>query len=119
MKQRINLFLAVILSFGFSSHLFAQVTGVNYQIRYDTVECRYDAYVIINEGSSTGGLSIQANAQFSLVVRPGDIVTIVDNHNPLALNGTGPAQWTSQNNLTSAAFNSNPANAPNLSLIHI
>lgn len=99
----------------FSTQLFSQVTGVNYQIRYDTAECRYDAYVIVNSGSANiPAFRIQANAQFSVVVRPGDVVSVVESHNPQALNGTGPAQWTVQNALTAAAFNSNPSNAPNM-----
>ena len=84
--------------FLFMGDLSAQVTGVNYQLRYDTDSCRYDALLIINAGSaSTVAERIQFNSQYSIVVPTGSVVDIEERFFPLennqAYTGTDPNQW--------------------------
>jgi uncharacterized protein YjdB len=95
MKTRIFLFAASLCCFFLTQSLDAQVTSVNYQVKYDTSECRYDAYIIINSGSATTvGQRTQASAQFSLVIPTGRTISIVESHNPLsALDNVTPINW--------------------------
>jgi uncharacterized protein YjdB len=76
----------------------AQVTGVNYQLKYDTVDCRYDAFLIINAGdASTISERVQFNSQFSVIVPTGTTVTVDTSYMPLLDNstytGTVPIEW--------------------------
>ncbi|MFZ1705261.1 MAG: Ig-like domain-containing protein [Saprospiraceae bacterium] len=99
MKTRIFSIVAVLCSFFLTQQVQAQVTSVNYQLKYDTDSCRYDAYIIINAGSaSTVARRTQTNAQYSIVVPTGTSITVSESYMPLQNNqtytGTVPAAWT-------------------------
>ncbi|MFZ1705262.1 MAG: SdrD B-like domain-containing protein [Saprospiraceae bacterium] len=77
---------------------FAQITTLDYQIRYNTTTCRWDCYIIINGGSATTAVHrAQSNAQYSIVVPTGSTVTIAQNFMPIQNNqtymGTTPMIW--------------------------
>ncbi len=111
MKLRISLTLLISGLIAMINLSNAQVTGVDYQLRYDTVECRYDAYLVINSGTTTSLFSrIQASAQFSIVVPPGTMLSNpVVNHQPKTSGGSGPpAMWVTQNILLAATYNASP-----------
>ena len=80
--------------------LSAQVTSVDYQIKYNTDDCVWDFYIIIQEGSATTvPQRAQFNSQLSFVVPTGTAVNGVPiNHMPLQNNqtytGTVPLKWT-------------------------
>ncbi|MDF1698560.1 MAG: Ig-like domain-containing protein [Saprospiraceae bacterium] len=81
-----------------SGSLSAQVTSVDYQLKYDTTECQYDAYIIINAGTATTvPQRIQFNAQYSIVVPTGTALTVTESYMPLQNNatytGTVPLTW--------------------------
>ena len=81
-----------------TQHVQAQVTSVNYQLKYDADSCRYDAYIIINAGSaSTVARRTQTNAQYTIVVPTGTSISIARNYMPLQGNqtytGTVPNPW--------------------------
>ncbi len=81
-----------------SGSLTAQVTSVDYQLKYDTTECQYDAYIIINAGSATTvPQRIQFNAQYSIVVPTGTVLSVTESYMPLQSNatytGTIPLTW--------------------------
>ena len=99
MKIRIFYAVAFLYSFFISSNVQAQVTSVNYQLKYNTDSCWYDAFIIINAGSAyTAQRRQQANSQFSIVVPTDDTVIIRKSYMPLRNNqtftGTVPAPWT-------------------------
>ena len=82
-----------------SSSLTSQVTSVDYQLKYDTAQCQYDAYIIINAGSATSvSERIQFNAQYSIIVPTGTVLTVTQSHMPLLNNatytGTVPMTWS-------------------------
>jgi len=79
--------------------LSAQVTSVDYQLKYDTTECQYDAYIIINAGSATTiPQRIQFNAQYSIIVPTGTALTVTESYMPLQSNstytGVTPLTWS-------------------------
>lgn len=79
--------------------LTAQVTSVDYQLKYDTAACQYDAYIIINAGSATTvPQRIQFNAQYSIVVPTGTALSVTQSYMPLQSNatytGTTPLTWS-------------------------
>lgn len=80
--------------------LEAQVTSVNYQIKYNDTICGYDAFIIINSGqATTAAHRLQASAQFSLVMPAATTMSIVESYMPLIGNiivdGTSltPIEW--------------------------
>ncbi len=84
----------------FVGSMSAQVDGVNYQLKYDTVDCQYDAFLIINAGSTIAGnpsSRIQFNSQFSVIVPTGTTVAVDTSYMPLQDNatytGTVPIEW--------------------------
>ena len=82
-----------------SGSLSAQVTSVDYQLKYDTTECQYDAYIIINAGSATTiPQRIQFNAQYSIIVPTGTVLSVTESYMPLQGNatygGTTPLTWS-------------------------
>ena len=94
MKTRIFLFAASLCCFFLTQNLDAQVSSVNYQVKYDTALCRYDAYFIVNAGSAISAAHrTQFNAQFTLIVPTGDSLRIVANHNPLKVIDGLPISW--------------------------
>jgi uncharacterized protein YjdB len=83
-----------------SGSLTAQVTSVDYQLKYDTTACQYDAYIIINAGSATTiPQRIQFNAQYSIIVPTGTALAVTQSYMPLQSNatytGTTPLTWSS------------------------
>jgi uncharacterized protein YjdB len=99
MKTRIFLAVAFLCSFFLTPEVQAQVTSVNYQLKYNTDSCRYDAYIIINAGTAyTVARRTQTNAQFSIVVPTGTGISVARSFMPLKdnqlFNGTEPAPWT-------------------------
>ncbi len=98
MKTRIFLIAATLCCFFLTQRSDAQISSVNYQLKYDTVLCRYDAYIIINSGSATTiAQRTQFNAQYTLVVPTGTTLTVAASHMPLQNNqtygGTVPLTW--------------------------
>jgi uncharacterized protein YjdB len=82
----------------FVGSISAQVTGVNYQLKYDTVDCQYDAFLIINAGDASSiSERVQFNSQFSVIVPTGTTVTVDTSYMPLLNNslyaGTVPIDW--------------------------
>lgn len=82
----------------FVGNISAQVTGVNYQLKYDTVDCQYDALLIINAGDASSiSERVQFNSQFSVIVPTGTTVTVDTSYMPLqdnsAYTGTVPIDW--------------------------
>lgn len=99
MKTRIFLAVAFLCSLFLTPNVQAQVTSVNYQLKYNADSCWYDAFIIINAGSATTiARRTQTNAQYSLVVPTGTTVTMRKNYMPLRDNqtytGTVPTPWT-------------------------
>ena len=91
--------------------LLAQVSGVNYDIKYNNVTCLYDCCVIINSGfAETSNQRIQGNAQFSIVVPTGTIVGNPVGNMPLQnnanYNGTIPIIWEISSIITSPEVDS-------------
>lgn len=91
-----------------SGGLTAQVTSVDYQLKYDTAACQYDAYVIINAGSATTvPQRIQFNAQYSIVVPTGTTLSVTQSYMPLQNNasytGTVPLTWAAGTPVTAPA----------------
>ncbi len=93
----IGLFAFITL---FSYDLDAQVTQVDYQAKYNDVDCQWDFYIIIQEGSATSvPHRAQFNSQYSIVVPTGTVITGAPiNYMPLQNNqsytGTEPLKWT-------------------------
>ncbi|MFT4534840.1 MAG: hypothetical protein ACJA1A_001858 [Saprospiraceae bacterium] len=82
----------------FVGSMSAQVTGVNYQLKYDTVDCQYDALLIINAGDASSiSERVQFNSQFSVIVPTGTTVDVDTSYMPLLNNstytGTEPIAW--------------------------
>ncbi|MBL0025977.1 MAG: hypothetical protein IPO98_13695 [Saprospiraceae bacterium] len=53
MKTRFLLFTAMICCIFLTQKLDAQVSSVNYRLKYNADSCRYDAYIVINSGTAT------------------------------------------------------------------
>nr|MBP6694692.1 hypothetical protein [Saprospiraceae bacterium] len=99
MKTRIFLAVAFLCSLFLTPNVQAQVTSVNYQLKYNTDSCRYDAFIIINAGTATSvARRTQTNAQYSIVVPTGTGISVARSYMPLKDNqtytGTEPAPWT-------------------------
>ena len=83
-----------------SSDLSAQVTSVDYQLKYNTETCLWDVYIIIQGGSATTiPQRAQFNSQISVVVPTGTVISGAPiNYMPLQNNqtymGTVPLKWT-------------------------
>lgn len=80
------------------------VTGVKYQMRFDTTTCLFDCYIIITEGSATTAAQrAQFNAQYSIVTPAGSFIEIDTSYMPLINNqtygGTTPMSWTLTNHI--------------------
>lgn len=98
MKTRIFLFAATLCCIFLTQSLDAQISSVNYRLKYDTTLCRYDAYIIINSGSASSiAHRTQFNAQYTVIVPTGTTLTVAQSHNPLQNNqtytGTTPLTW--------------------------
>ncbi len=92
----------------------AQVTSVNYWLKYDTVYCRYDAYFIVNAGSATSiDDRIQFNSQYTIVVPTGNTLTLVKSYAPYEGNevsgtSTDTVQWSVSTTVYNPIVNGNP-----------
>ncbi len=77
-----NLFsLLILLSFGILAK--AQVTSVDYQIKYDSSTCLHDCYFIVKGGSAlTTFHRIALNSSYSIVSPYGSNVSVVSSYNP-------------------------------------
>ena len=80
------------------------VTGVKYQMRFDTTTCLFDCYIIITEGSATTAPQrAQFNAQYSIVVPAGSSIEVDTSYMPLIGNqtytGTIPMTWALTNHV--------------------
>ncbi|MDF1698557.1 MAG: SdrD B-like domain-containing protein [Saprospiraceae bacterium] len=103
--QRLFKFKAILIGlFAFASlftnSAIAQVTMVDYQAKYNTDNCLWDFYIIIQEGTATTvPQRAQFNSQYSIVVPTGTVISGVPvNYMPLQNNqsytGTVPLKWT-------------------------
>ena len=83
-----------------SINMDAQVTKVDYQIKYNTDNCLWDFYIIIQEGTATIiPHRAQFNSQYSIVLPTGTVISgSPTNYMPLQNNqsytGTVPLKWT-------------------------
>ena len=80
------------------------VTGVKFQMRFDTTTCLFDCYIVITEGSATTGPQrAQFNAQYSIVVPAGSMIEVDTSYMPLVANqtytGTIPMTWALTNHV--------------------
>ncbi|MBK8701459.1 MAG: hypothetical protein IPN29_18705 [Saprospiraceae bacterium] len=80
------------------------VTGVKYQMRFDTSTCLFDCYVIITQGSATTiAQRVQSNAQYSILVPTGSLIEVDSSYMPLQNNqtytGTMAMTWSLTNQL--------------------
>jgi len=92
-------FYALILGFVFIGQTVqAQLETVDYQIRFNPTNCRWDCYLIIIAGQAeTQGQRAQSSGQYSIVVPTGSAVNVAQNFMPLRGNqsytGTQPLIW--------------------------
>jgi hypothetical protein len=97
-KSTFTNIIILFLIFFSNNITYSQITEVNYQLKYNTDSCWYDAFIIINAGTAT---TIQQRKQefssFSLKVPSGTIIEISKNYFPLKDNetysGTIPNEW--------------------------
>jgi hypothetical protein len=81
-------------------NLNAQVSMVDFQTKYNDVDCLWDFYIIIQEGTATTiPQRAQFNSQYSVVLPTGTVITGAPiNYMPLQNNqsytGTVPLKWT-------------------------
>ena len=80
------------------NQIFAQVTGVQYAIDYNSDAKLFDCYLYILEGdASTVQERVQFNAQYSVIVPKGTKVNVDHSNMPLVYNqnfeGTQPMEW--------------------------
>ncbi|MBK8819668.1 MAG: cadherin-like domain-containing protein [Saprospiraceae bacterium] len=108
MKIR-SLWCAIFFGVLFFQSGLSQITNLDYQIRYNTTTCHWDCYIIINGGSATSASHrTQSNAQYSIVVPTGAVVTKVANFNPkqnnLNYTGTIPTVWSEGSRIVAPAI---------------
>jgi uncharacterized protein YjdB len=97
-KSTFTNIIILFLIFFSNNITYSQITEVNYQLKYNTDSCWYDAFIIINAGTAT---TVQQRKQefssFSLKVPSGTIIEISKNYFPLKDNetysGTIPNEW--------------------------
>jgi len=107
MKKWLKFSLLPVLFVVFSSTADAQITGINFQLEYDTSECRYNAYYIINSGMTTNFITrVQATAQYTIVVPAGATLSGIESFEPMS--GGSPAPWNPLNVLLASTYNGNP-----------
>ncbi len=81
-----------------SSQINSQVNSVKYQLKYNIDSCWYDAFLIIDSGSSLDLQDrIQDYTQYTIVVPAGTNIWVIKNYLPLLDNesytGAEPATW--------------------------
>ena len=101
MKTRFLIFAAFLCCIFTSQKLDAQVTSVNYRLKYNADSCRYDAYIVINSGTATTiAQRTQFNAQYSIVLPQADSIITSSltsyapyQNNSVAGSSSTPLQW--------------------------
>jgi hypothetical protein len=101
MKTRFLLFAATLCCIFLTQKMDAQVTSVNYRLKYNPDSCRYEAYVVINSGTATTAAQrTQFNSQFTIVVPQADSIVLDSitsyapyQNNSVAGSGTTPMEW--------------------------
>ncbi|MBK8515101.1 MAG: Ig-like domain-containing protein [Saprospiraceae bacterium] len=101
MKTRFLLFAALICCIFLTQKLDAQVSSVNYRLKYNADSCRYEAYLVVNSGTATTvAQRTQFNAQYTIVVPQADSIVLdsIKSHAPyqnnsVAGSSTTPLQW--------------------------
>lgn len=101
MKTRFLLFAATLCCIFLTQKMDAQVTSVNYRLKYNPDSCRYEAYVVINSGTATTAAQrTQFNSQFTIVVPQADSIVLDSitsyapyQHNSVSGSGTTPMEW--------------------------
>ncbi len=111
MKTRFLLFAATLCCIFLTQKMDAQVTSVNYRLKYNPDSCRYEAYVVINSGTATtAARRAQTNAQYTIIVPQTD--SIVNNeitshapyqNNFVAGSSTTPLNWNINEQLRAPA----------------
>ncbi len=98
MTKRIFLLLFVFIAFAIV--IEAQVTGVNFLVKYDTSACNYSCYIVIKQGSTNPLIPahrVQFNANYTIAVPKGSILSRDTFYNPIQLNanynGINPMKW--------------------------
>ena len=87
--------LLTFLFIAFTTMLFSQISSVNYQLRFDTVNCRYDVYVMSNSGQAlTANDRIQRNSQVTIITPYGINLTIDTTFAPYEGNIAGDGSTT-------------------------
>lgn len=90
---------ALLLTAGFVN---AQVSQINYQVKFNPVTNLFDGYLLVKKGTATSMRErVQLNAQFTVVVPSGSNVEVVKSYMPLQNNqnyeGSKAAAWTVSN----------------------
>jgi uncharacterized protein YjdB len=83
MRTKITLILGLFIGLFTSEKISAQINSVNYLMKYDTTNCWYDCYVVINNGSASGAQTIAFFSQLSIVSLAGDSLIIEDTYQPV------------------------------------
>jgi len=108
MSKKSILLLLLSLSWQF---ITAQVTGVDYKLKFNEERCTYDVYLVINSGSGSGpAQTIQSSSQLTIVTPHGVSVSVDTTYNPKIGNwplgtGTQPAGWDQGNQLLAPTVN--------------
>jgi len=82
----------------------AQVSSVDYSLKFNTATCLYDVYMVVEEGNARGTLQrAQFNAQVSIVAPTTSSVYVTESYMPIVDNqnrsGNEPATWSISNEL--------------------
>ncbi|MGB4841253.1 MAG: Ig-like domain-containing protein [Saprospiraceae bacterium] len=114
MKTRFLLFTAMICCIFLTQKLDAQVSSVNYRLKYNADSCRYDAYIVINSGTATTtAQKTQFNAQYTIVLPQSDSIVAdsITSYAPFVATAAGlstdPMRWKISTQVKA------PAAAPN------
>ncbi|MBK9736425.1 MAG: T9SS type A sorting domain-containing protein [Saprospiraceae bacterium] len=93
---------ALLIVMLFSNSVNSQISGVNYQVKFNEQTNLFDCYLIIKEGSAKSMRErVQFNAQYTMVVPAGSTVEMAKSYMPLQNNqnysGDTPLTWTVAN----------------------
>jgi hypothetical protein len=104
---KIFIFLPFILS---ALHMNAQVTSVQYGILLNPTTNLIDCFIYVEEGhASSARERVQFNAQYSLLIPTGGLVSMESTYNPLTYNqnfeGEQPIKWNITNKVKSPEIN--------------
>jgi hypothetical protein len=114
MNRGLKILTVLLCSYLSITQLHAQVTGVRYQLKYDTTTCLYNVNLIIASGSATSvAHRTMFNAQISFVVPNGQTLWKLLNdlcHFKVtirAYSGTLPLEWLVSSTVLSACCSAN------------